>query len=428
MRRQVAVFEPAIERKNKNMPLLQILRPTLPILIGASLMLSLSMGLRQSLGIFLQPLTHDVAISVSDFTLAIAVQNLAWGFLQPFAGAFTVRFGFRAIMMVGAVLYVAGLSLMAGAQGFLSVMIGAGVLIGTSLACTAAAIAMSVAARAVPATVRSTVLGIVSAAGSLGALLSAPLGQMLNEGYGWRTGLVGFVVLSLALLPAAWFAGKVDKIPLPPRASDEIADTSASVAAKIAFGNASFAVMTSAYFVCGMQLVFITTHLPSYLAICGMDPMLSAQTLGVIGGFNVLGSLFFGWAGERWNKLALLGAIYISRSLVLAWYFMLPPSPATTLLFGAMMGFLWLGVGPLVAGAVVEMFGLKWQAMIGGLAFMSHQLGSFVGAYGGGLLYDSLGSYTLAWRIGVAVGLAAGIVQVAFALVRPTEPPLVRAA
>jgi predicted MFS family arabinose efflux permease len=409
------------------MPLLQILRPTLPILIGASLMLSLSMGLRQSLGIFLQPLTHDVAISVSDFTLAIAVQNLAWGFLQPLAGALTVRFGFRTIMMVGALLYVAGLSLMAGAQGFLSVMIGAGVLIGTSLACTAAAIAMSVAARAVPATVRSTVLGIVSAAGSLGALLSAPLGQMLNEGYGWRTGLVGFVVLSLAMLPAAWFAGKVDKVPLPPREADEIADTSAGVAAKIAFGNASFVVMTCAYFVCGMQLVFITTHLPSYLAICGMDPMLRAQTLGVIGGFNVLGSLFFGWAGGRWNKLALLGGIYIARSLILAWYFTLPPSPATTLLFGALMGFLWMGVGPLVAGAVAEMFGLQWQAMIQGLAFMSHQLGSFLGAYGGGVLYDALGSYTMAWRIGVALGLAAGIVQVAFALVRPTEPPLVAA-
>ena len=409
------------------MALLQILRPTLPILIGASLMLSLSMGLRQSLGIFLQPLTHDVAISVSDFTLAIAAQNLALGFLQPLAGALTVRFGFRTIMMVGALLYVAGLSLMAGAQGFLSVMIGAGVLIGTSLACTAAAIAMSVAARAVPATVRSTVLGIVSAAGSLGALLSAPLGQMLNEGYGWRTGLVGFVVLSLAMLPAAWFAGKVDKIPLPPRTSDQIADTSAAVAAKIAFGNASFVVMTCAYFVCGMQLVFITTHLPSYLAICGMDPMLSAQTLGVIGGFNVLGSLFFGWAGQRWNKLALLGGIYISRSLVLAWYFMLPPSPTTTLVFGAMMGFLWLGVGPLVAGAVADLFGLQWQAMIQGLAFMSHQLGSFLGAYGGGVLYDALGSYTMAWRIGVALGLAAGIIQVAFALLRPTEPPMVAA-
>ena len=405
------------------MPLLQILRPTLPILIGASLMLSLSMGLRQSLGIFLQPLTRDVGISVSDFTLAIAVQNLAWGFLQPLAGALTVRFGFRAIMMIGALLYIAGLVLMAGAHGFVSIMIGAGVLIGASLACTAAAIAMSVAARAVPASVRSTVLGMVSAAGSLGALLSAPIGQLLSEGYGWRTGLAGFVVLSLALLPAAWFAGKVDKIPLPPRASDQIADTSAAAAAKIAFGNASFVVMTCAYFVCGMQLVFITTHLPSYLAICGMDPMLSAQTLGVIGGFNVLGSLFFGWAGERWNKLALLGAIYFFRSLALAWYFLLPPTPATTLVFGAIMGFLWLGVGPLVAGAVAELFGLQWAAMIQGLAFMSHQLGSFAGAYGGGLIYDALGSYTFAWRIGVAVGLTAGIVQVAFALSRPTRPP-----
>jgi predicted MFS family arabinose efflux permease len=410
------------------MALLRVLRPTLPILIGASLMLSLSMGLRQSLGIFLQPITRDVGISVSDFTLAIAVQNLAWGFLQPFAGAFTVRFGFRPIMMAGAVLYIAGLALMAGAQGFLSIMIGAGVLIGMSLACTASAIAMSVAARAVPATVRSTVLGIVSAAGSLGALLSAPMGQILNEDYGWRIGLVSFVVLSLALLPAAWFAGKADKIPLPAAAADQIGNTSASVAAKTAFGNASFVVMACAYFVCGMQLVFITTHLPSYLAICGLDPMLSAQTLGVIGGFNVLGSLFFGWAGGRWNKLALLGMIYVTRSLVLAWYFMLPPSPASTLLFGAMMGFLWLGVGPLVAGAVAEMFGLKWQAMIQGLAFMSHQLGSFLGAYGGGLIYDALGSYTMAWRIGVALGLTAGVIQIAFALLRPTEPPLVAAA
>ncbi|TMJ59323.1 MAG: MFS transporter, partial [Alphaproteobacteria bacterium] len=260
------------------MPLLQILRPTLPLLIGASIMLTLSMGLRQSLGIFLQPLTQDIRISVSDFTLALAVQNLAWGFLQPIAGAMTVRFGFRPIMVVGSVFYIVGLALMASAQGLLSVMIGGGALIGISLACTAAAIAMSVAARAVPETVRSTVLGIVSAAGSLGALLSAPIGQLLNESYGWRTGLVGFVVLSIAMLPAAWFAGKVDKIPLPPRGSDDIADTSAAVAVKVAFGNASFVVMTLAYFVCGMQLVFLTTHLPSYLAICGLDPMLSAQT------------------------------------------------------------------------------------------------------------------------------------------------------
>src|SRR6266704_6513064 len=194
------------------MPLFKPLRTALPILIGASLMLTLSRGLRQSLGIFLPPLTHDIHISVSDFTLALAMQNLAWGFLQPLAGAMTVRYGFRPIMLVGSVLYIAGLALMASAQGLLSVMIGGGVLIGTSLACTAAAIAMSVAARAVPATVRSTVLGLVSGAGSLGALLSAPLGQILNEGYGWRTGLAGFVLLALLMLPAAWFAGRGGRI------------------------------------------------------------------------------------------------------------------------------------------------------------------------------------------------------------------------
>src|SRR5579871_4329711 len=411
------------------MPLLKTLRPTLPILIGASLMLTLSMGLRQSLGIFLQPLTRDVGISVAEFTLAIAVQNLAWGFLQPFAGALTARHGFRGVMVMGAAFYITGLALMATAHGFLGVL-GAGVLIGASLACTASAIAMSVAARAVPDTVRSTVLGIVSAAGSLGALLSAPIGQVLNQDLGWRAGLTGFVVLSLALIPAAWFAGGVDKIPLPKPSSDQIEDISAASAVTTAFGNASFVVMTCAYFVCGMQLIFITTHLPSYLVICGMDPMLSAQTLGMIGGFNVLGSLFFGWAGGRRNKLALLGGIYVTRSIVLALYFMVPPTPMSTLVFGAFMGFLWLGVGPLVAGAVAELFGLQWQAMIQGLAFMSHQLGSFLGAYGGGVIYDALGSYDMAWRIGVAVGLAAGIVQVAFALIRPTAapPPVLRTA
>jgi predicted MFS family arabinose efflux permease len=411
------------------MALLKTLRPSLPILIGVSLMLTLSMGLRQSLGIFMQPLTRDVGISISEFTLAIAVQNLAWGFLQPLAGAWTVRYGFRPVMIVGSLFYIAGLILMAEAHGFLAVMLGAGVLIGTSLACTAAAIAMSVAARAVPETVRSTVLGIVSAAGSLGALLSAPIGQVLSEDLGWRAGLVGFVVLALAMVPAAWFAGRVDAVPLPKPATDQLGNVTAGTAVSMAFGNASFVVMTCAYFVCGMQLVFITTHLPSYLLICGMDPMLSAQTLGVIGGFNVLGSLFFGWAGGRWNKLALLGGIYITRSLVLAVYFMMPPTPTTTLVFGAFMGFLWLGVGPLVAGAVAELFGLQWQAMIQGLAFMSHQIGSFVGAYGGGLIYDTLGSYNMAWRIGVAVGLSAGIIQVAFALIRPTAaPPVLRTA
>jgi predicted MFS family arabinose efflux permease len=171
-----------------------------------------------------------------------------------------------------------------------------------------------------------------------------------------------------------------------------------------------------------MQLVFLTTHLPSYLAICGLDPMLGAQALGMIGGFNVLGSLFFGWAGGRWNKLVLLGGIYLLRSAALAAYFIVAPTPASTLVFAAVMGFLWLGVVPLVAGSVAEMFGVRWQAMLQGVAFFGHQLGSFTGALGGGLLYDALGSYELAWRIGVGLGLAAGLVQIVVAA--SARPPL----
>src|SRR5579871_2461119 len=403
---------------------LRALRPALAILLAASLLLSVSMGLRQSLGIFLQPLTHDIGITVSNFTLAVAIQNLAWGFLQPLAGAMTDRYGFRPVMVVGAVLYIAGLMTLGSAHGFVSILIGAGVLIGMSLACTAAAIANSVASRAVSNALRSTVLGLVSAAGSLGAMIAAPIGEILLQDFGWRTGIFGFCVIALLLIPAAWIAGRVDKIPVTAHeGATDIDKVSAGVAVRAAFANPAFMVMTCAYFVCGMQLIFLSTHLPSYLAICGMDPMLSAEALGVIGGFNVLGSLFFGWAGGRWNKLALLGGLYISRSLIIVWYFMTPPTPTSTLVFSALMGFLWLGVSPLVSGAIVEMFGLRWQAMIAGIAFSSHQLGSFLGAYGGGLVFDATGSYGLAWRVGAAVGLTAGIIQVAFALLKPMPPP-----
>ena len=399
------------------------LRPAMPILFGAAAMLSLSMGVRQSFGLVMQPMTRDIAITISDFTLAMAMQNLAWGLLQPVAGALAVRFGFRPIMLAGTALYVAGLLVLANAHGLLGVMLGAGLFIGIALACTASGMALAVGSRAVPAAVRSMVLGFITAAGSLGALLSAPIGQMLIGQYGWRAGVLSFFVLAMGMLPAAWFAGRVDKAALSQPTAARIDETSAKAALGAALSSAPFLVMATAYFVCGMQLLFITTHLPSYLAICGMDPMLGAEALGVIGGFNVLGSVFFGWAGGRWSKLALLGMIYISRSIVLGWYFMLPPTPASTLVFAALMGFLWLGVGPLVAGSVVEMFGLRWQAMIQGLAFMSHQLGSFLGAFGGGLLFDALGSYDLAWRLGVSMGLTAGIVQVTFALLRP---PLIR--
>jgi predicted MFS family arabinose efflux permease len=177
--------------------------------------------------------------------------------------------------------------------------------------------------------------------------------------------------------------------------------------------------MAAAFFVCGLQLLFITTHLPSYLALCGLDPTLSVEVLGIVAVCNVFGSVFFGWAGGRWSKLVLLGGIYVARSFVMGCYFMLPPTPTGTLVFAALMGFLWLGVLPLVAGAVVEMFGLRWQAMISGIAFMSHQVGSFLGAFGGGVLFDRFGNYDIAWRFAVGMGLTAGVIQIACAVSRP---------
>lgn len=397
------------------------MRATLTILIAVSLMLSIAMGLRQSLGLFLQPLTRDLAIAVADFTVAIAVQNVAWGVLQPVAGALVNRWGFRPLLVSGAVFYVAGLIVLALAQGTLGVVIGAGVLIGAALASTASAMALAVASRAVPASARSAVLGIVTAAGSLGSVIAAPLGQYLSDSEGWRVGVAGFAVMAALMLPAAWFAGRVDRVALPARGESK-GDVTARAALASAFRNRSFVLMAGAYFVCGMQLIFLATHLPSYLAICGMDPMLSAQALATIAVFNVAGSLFFGWAGGRWSKQVLLGMLYTARSIVLAAYFAFPPTPVGTLVFAACMGFLWLGVGPLISGSVVEMFGLRWQAMIQGIAFMSHQAGSFVGALGGGVLFDLLGSYDLAWKIGVATGLVAGIAQMMFAGPRP--PPL----
>jgi predicted MFS family arabinose efflux permease len=392
----------------------------LPILLGAGLMLTLSMGIRQSFGLFMQPLIGDLALTVSDFTLALAIQNLTWGLLQPIAGALTARHGFRPIMLGGAVLYVAGLATLAAAHGMFGVVLGAGLMIGTSLACTASAMALAVSARVVPANIRSVVLGLITGAGSLGALASAPLAQTMTDGFGWRSGVVALLVLALGLVPSALLASRADHIAVPRAPGVEIGDVTVSAALRTALGRGSFLIMAAAYFVCGMQLLFITTHLPSYLAICGMDPMLSAEALGMIGIFNVFGSVFFGWAGGRWSKRLLLGMIYTTRSLVLCWYFLAPPTPTSTLIFAAAMGFLWLGVGPLIAGSVVEMFGLRWQAMVQGLAFMSHQLGSFLGAFGGGLLFDALGSYDLAWRLGVGMGLAAGAVQIVTALMTPS--------
>jgi MFS family permease len=394
---------------------------TVAVLVGASLMLTLSMGMRQSFGLFVAPVTQGIGISVADFTLAIAVQNIVWGFSQPMFGAIADKFGCRLTCMVGAILLAAGLGVTMIATGPLMLLLGLGVLVGLALSCTGLSLALAASARAVTPAKRSMVLGTVSAAGSIGSFIAAPLAQGLIVHFNWQTAMLGFIALCAVILPAAFFAGAGDKS--APRRDPGQVDSDANLSLMGVLGEAAqhggYITMSLAFFVCGLQLVFLTTHLPAYLAMCGLSPDLGAQALAVIGGFNAIGCYVLGWLGGKFPKHILLGVVYILRSLMIVVYFMLPASPTTTLLFSAIMGLLWLGVAPLVNGLVANIFGLRYMATLTGIAFMSHQAGSFLGAWGGGLLFDALGNYDLAWQIGVAIGLAAGVAQI-FMNDRPT--------
>jgi len=390
------------------------------ILFGAALLLSLGMGLRQSLGLFMTPVTRDLAVTATEFTLCVAIQNIVWGLSQAPVGAIADRFGLRVTMMMGAAVYVVGLGIMAAAGGAVALYFS-GALIGVALSCTASSLALTACARAVAEERRSTMLGVVAAAGSLGTLL-VPLGtEGLLANYAWQIGALFFVVLAALMLPAAFWAGGADRI----SRHGAMRMTMREVIGQAA-RHRPFLVMSGAYFVCGLNLVFLTTHLPTYLAICGQDPMLSAEALAVIGGTNCIGSLAAGWLGGRYPKHILLGLLYILRAFAFTAYFVMPPTPATTLLFAAAMGMLWLSVAPLVSGLVAEMFGTRYMATLLGISFVMHQVGSSLGAWGGGLIFDSLGSYDLAWQIGVLVGCAAGVVQiVAGGPTRRADPTMV---
>jgi predicted MFS family arabinose efflux permease len=387
------------------------------MLAGAAVMLSIAMGLRQSLGLFQTPVIQDLGIAAADYAMAIAVQNIVWGFTQPVAGAFTDRFGPRWIAMTGAAIYIAGLAVTAAASNPAMLTLGAGVLIGIALSCTTSGIASNIAARVVAPQRRSLAFGIVSAAGSMGTFFCAPLGQLVIGQGGWRAGLVAFVVIALLMLPAAFVGGRADRLP---NTGARDADMTLLGALNEARQHGGYVVMSLAFFVCGLQLVFLTTHLPSYLVLCGMDPLLGAQALAVIGLFNVIGSWGCGWLGDRYRKRTLLGMVYVIRSVVIAVYFMLPVTPASTLIFAALMGLTWLGVIPLLNGIVVEIFGIRFLSTLTGIAFFSHQVGSFLGAWGGGAIFDALGSYDRALQFGVIVGLIAGLAQMLMDD-RPTE-------
>ena len=346
------------------------------ILIGAAVLLSLGMGIRQSLGLFLTPMTRDLGIAAADFTLAIAMQNIVWGLSQAPVGALADRFGLRVTMMAGAGIYVVGLTVMATARGTPALIVS-GALVGIALSCTASSLVMTAVARSVPVERRSKTLGVVSAAGSLGTLMVPVTTQSILGGQVWQVGAVFFVLLAVLMLPSGFLAGGADRMPTTGGPK-----TTMPAMLGQAMRHRPFLVMSGAYFVCGLNLVFLTTHLPTYLAICGQDPMLSAEAIAVIGGMNCIGSLTAGWLGARYPKHILLGLLYIVRALVFTAYFIMPPTPASTLVFAAAMGMLWLSVAPLVSGLVAEMFGTRYMATLLGISFVMHQAGSSLGAWG----------------------------------------------
>jgi len=377
------------------------------ILIGTALLLMLGMGIRQSLGLFLAPVTHDLGITAADFTLALATQNIVWGLSQALVGAIADRFGLRITMIAGGAIYVLGLAIMAAAQGTIALIISGG-LIGVALSCTATSLAMAACVRAVSPERWSKTLGVVSAAGSLGTLLVPLATQALLAHEPWQIGALFFTLMAIGMLPAGFLAGGADRIPGHSTGTASMREVLGQ-----AMGNRPFLVMSGAYFVCGLNLIFLTTHLPAYLAICGQDPMLSAEALAVIGGVSAVGSLLTGWLGSRYPKHIILGLLYILRAVMFAAYFMVPPTPTSTLLFAAAMGLLWWpGLAPLIGGLVAEIFGTRYMATLLGLSFVVHQVGSSLGAWGGGLIFDLSGSYDAAWQIGTVIGLGAGMIQI----------------
>tara|TARA_Y100001936_G_scaffold253631_1_gene319581 strand:+ start:16811 stop:17977 length:1167 start_codon:yes stop_codon:yes gene_type:complete len=371
------------------------------------------MGMRQSFGLFVSPVTQDLGISVADFTLAIAIQNFTWGLSQPLIGAVADRFGCRVMTILGSLLYAGGLGVTMVAQGPIALWIGLGVMVGLALACTGLSLALAAAARAVSPIKRSVTLGTISAAGSIGTFIAAPLAQGLIDSNGWLVAMVGFLGLCVVMIPAAFFTGAGDKAGLDQATNANDSDAGMSLKEVLieAWQHKGYVTMAVAYFVCGLQLIFIATHLPAYLEICGQSPILGAQALGVIGGFNAIGCYILGWLGGKYPKHYLLGGVYLLRSGFIVVYFLLPATPTTTLVFAAVMGLLWLGVAPLVTGLVGQIFGLRNMATLTGVAFFCHQTGSFVGAWGAGLLFDAMQNYDLAWQIGVAIGVTAGLAQ-----------------
>lgn len=376
-------------------------RSTTWLLLGASLILALSLGTRHGFGLFLPPMSAEFGWGREVFAFAIALQNLIWGLAQPITGALADRFGARKAIIIGGVLYVLGLICMGMADSPLSLSLSAGLLIGIGLSGTSFSVILGVVGRAVPVEKRSMAMGIAAAAGSFGQFAMLPGSLGLIGWLGWSSALLALGLLVALIVP---LAAMINEAPAPVSNGPE---QTLLEALREAVGHSGFWLLALGFFVCGFQVVFVAVHLPAYLVDHHLPAITGTTVLALVGLFNIFGTYIAGWLGGRMAKPRLLSALYLLRGVVITLFLVAPLTQWSAYLFGIAMGLLWLSTVPLTNGTVATLFGVRNLSMLGGIVFLFHQIGSFLGGWLGGYLYDHTGSYDLVWQISIGLSLMA---------------------
>jgi len=388
------------------------------VLICASLVLVLSMGMRQSFGLFQSPINEAFGLGFTVFSLSLAIQILLWGLSQPFIGALSDRYGSGRVIATAGIFQVLGLLMLANADSMWGLHVSTGIVLGISGSGSTWAVMLSVVARHVPEERRTLYFGIASSMGTAGQILIAPLNQFTINTFGYVDALIILAVMLGLIVPLA-FA-------LRGKATDTSAGTAAAQSLYDALNKArkhsGYLLLISGFYVCGFHVMFVMGHLPNYLITQEMPGWLPGAAISTIGVTNLAGTLIFGWLGDKYSKKYLLSILYTLRSVVIAGFIIVPLSPASTLVFSFCLGFLWLATVPLTNGLVGQMFGIRYLATLAGIVFASHQLGSFTSLYLGGWLFDTTGSYDLVWQIAIALGIISALIHLPIKIHPKGEP------
>jgi len=393
-----------------------IWRAAAVVVVAGCAISTVGFGIRSVFGLFLEPMTSARGWSRETFALAMALQNLLWGVALPFAGAFADRVGPVRVIALGALIYAAGVWGMSAAESSFALYLTGGILTGTGIAFSAFSIALAAMARVVAAQKRSLVLGLGTAAGSFGQVLFSPIAQGFISAFGWHTTLLVFAATTLVMIPLALLLPNDPADPAQAGAQQSVAQAMAE-----ALAHRGFVLLTVGFFVCGFHVAFITVHFPVYVTDLGLRAEVGAYCIALIGLFNIAGSFLSGMAGQYWSKKCGLSAIYFARAVCIFVLLIAPKTELTVYLFAGAMGILWLSTVPLTTGIIAQVFGVRYMATLFGFVFLSHQLGSFIGIWLGGRLYDNSGSYNAMWWAGIVAGVLAAIVHLPI-----NEKPLAR--